>query len=46
MHDGFEFFVGGGFLVRHHAPDDATPALTGAQRGMLQCLIRKQEAGN
>ena len=30
---------------RHWAPDDATPELSTAQRGMVQCLIRKQQAG-
>lgn len=30
---------------RHWAPDDSTPELTQAQRGMVLCLIRKQQAG-
>lgn len=30
---------------RHWAPGDTTPELTGEQRGLLQCLIRKQQAG-
>ncbi len=30
---------------RHWAPDDAAPGLSEAQRGLLQCLIRKQQAG-
>jgi N-acetylmuramoyl-L-alanine amidase len=28
---------------RRYSPDDTSPALTDAQRGMLQCLIRKQQ---
>lgn len=30
---------------RHWAPDDAAPDLSEAQRGLMQCLIRKQQAG-
>ncbi len=29
---------------RHWAPDDAAPELSEAQRGLVQCLIRKQQA--
>ncbi len=30
---------------RHWAPHDTTPELTAEQRGMLQCLVRRQQAG-
>lgn len=30
---------------RHWAPEDVTQGLSEAQRGMLQCLIRRQQAG-
>ncbi len=30
---------------RHWAPTDTTPELTADQRGMLQCLIRRQQTG-
>jgi N-acetylmuramoyl-L-alanine amidase len=30
---------------RHWAPEDSTQGLSEVQRGMLQCLIRKQQAG-
>jgi N-acetylmuramoyl-L-alanine amidase len=30
---------------RHWAPEDAAPELSDAQRSLMQCLIRKQQAG-
>jgi hypothetical protein len=31
---------------RHWVPDDRSPELTPEQRGLVQCLIGKQQAGS